>query len=98
MNKFLLLISASFLSSGVAYADGICAPHYKELASDLNSKWGEVPVFEGLDSGTDKMIVVTGNTQTGTFTILSVDPNGRACLLSSGKNMALTTNKPGKDL
>ncbi len=61
-----------------------CHP-YNDLASQLDQKYHEAPVSMGIQSN-GNLLQVFSSTESGTWTILSIAPNGRPCVLAAGKS------------
>jgi hypothetical protein len=57
---------------------------YKELVRQLGSRWEEVPVSIGLQNN-GNLIQVFSSPRTGTWTILSVAPDGTGCVVAAGR-------------
>ncbi|MCS7268633.1 MAG: hypothetical protein RMK73_10370 [Geminicoccaceae bacterium] len=57
---------------------------YKELVRQLGSRYEEVPVSFGLQNN-GHLLQVFASPKTGSWTILSVAPDGTGCVLAVGK-------------
>ncbi len=57
---------------------------YKEIARELKSRYEEVPVSLGLQSN-GHLVQVFASPRTGSWTILSVAPDGTGCVLAAGQ-------------
>lgn len=63
-----------------------CGPSDK-MQTELQNKYGEVIVGGGFVGS--NIIVITTNPKSGSFTIMSMMPNGQACLLIGGQGFAI---------
>ncbi|MCL6609895.1 MAG: hypothetical protein K6T74_17575 [Geminicoccaceae bacterium] len=66
---------------------------YKELVRQLGSRYEEVPVSTGLQSN-GNLIQVFASPRTGTWTILSVAPDGTGCVVAAGRSWETTPPRP----
>ncbi len=66
---------------------------YKELVRQLGARYDEVPVSIGLQSN-GNLIQVFSSPRTGTWTILSVAPDGTGCVVAAGRSWETTTPPP----
>lgn len=66
---------------------------YKELVRQLGSRWEEVPVSIGLQNN-GNLIQVFSSPRTGTWTILSVAPDGTGCVVAAGRAWETTPPRP----
>jgi hypothetical protein len=74
----------------------LCHDH-QELVQALAERYREVPVSIGLQTD-GHLIEVFASGETGTWTILATNPNGRACILSAGKHFEqIPLRRPGAD-
>lgn len=87
---FLVLAVLAILSS-VAKAQGVCGPAAAAMES-LATKYGETMIFSG-DTGNGSQIVVTVNSDTGTWSVLTLQ-SGMACLRASGQSFTSAPVKP----
>ena len=58
---------------------------YIEIARQLDSRYGEKPVSIGLQ-GNGHLLQVFASKDTGSWTILSMAPNGLACIVAAGRS------------
>lgn len=58
---------------------------YKELVRQLGARYDEVPVSIGLQSN-GNLLQVFSSPRTGTWTILSVAPDGTGCVVAAGRS------------
>ena len=79
----LLILTALLitLSGGPVVAQALCGS-YVLFKAQLREKYGEARLGYGARSGA--VLEVWRNETTGSWTILQVFPNGRACLKASG--------------
>lgn len=63
-----------------------CGPSDK-MQTELQNKYGEVIVGGGFVG--QNIIVITTNPKSGSFTVMSMMPNGQACLLIGGQGFAI---------
>lgn len=61
-----------------------CSENYEEVIELLNSRYGEVSVGMGLFG--EGILEILWNPKGKSFTILSIDVNGRTCLLTAGED------------
>jgi hypothetical protein len=66
---------------------------YKELVRQLGTRYEEVPVSTGLQSN-GNLIQVFASPRTGTWTILSVAPDGTGCVVAAGRSWETTPPPP----
>jgi hypothetical protein len=69
---------------------------YIEIARQLDSRYGEKPVSIGLQ-GNGHLLQVFASKDTGSWTILSMAPNGIACIVAAGRSweaMPLPSSDP----
>jgi len=93
MNKIAVLIVALATCTPVN-AQGTCGPT-DDVYNNLTQKFGEHRQSQGLS--VNGIIVETwGNSETGTWTILTTTVNGTTCLLASGEWFRLEAQ--GEDL
>ncbi len=76
--------------SGVARM--LCSD-YKEIVRQLGARYQEVPVSIGLQSN-GHLLQVFSSPRTGTWTILSVAPDGTGCVLAAGRSWEMTPPPP----
>jgi hypothetical protein len=57
---------------------------YERAQESLTNGYGEYPVWEGLVSSFQFIVQLWVNPQTGTWTALTVSPDGMACVVSDG--------------
>ena len=67
-----------------AVARALCHD-YKELVAQLGDKYEEAPVSIGLQSN-GNMLQVFSSPRNGTWTILSVSPDGQGCVVAAGRS------------
>ncbi|MCX8102255.1 MAG: hypothetical protein RMK81_12910 [Geminicoccaceae bacterium] len=58
---------------------------YKEIVRQLGSRYDEVPVSTGLQSN-GHLLQVFASPKTGSWTILSIAPDGTGCVLAAGRS------------
>lgn len=78
----IFLIGLAFLIAGPAAAENACG-HHDAIAGALNAKYGESMAAQGLQSST-RLFEVWRSTESGSWTILVVLPNGLACVMATG--------------
>lgn len=66
-----------------AMAQGVCMDQH-ELHDRLAEKWHEAPVSAGL-AGDGKLVQVYSSPEGETWTILLTTPEGRSCIIGSGR-------------
>lgn len=66
---------------------------YKELVRQLGARYEEVPVSTGLQSN-GHLLQVFSSPRSGTWTILSVAPDGTGCVLAAGRSWESTAPAP----
>lgn len=82
--KKILLATALILAPAVAQATQMQCRPYDEVAELLTGGFGEVLLERGLDHrGT--MAEWWGNRETGTWSLVTVQPNGVACIPAYGQ-------------
>lgn len=74
--------AAGQVPSGVAR---MLCHDYKELVRQLGARYDEVPVSAGLQSN-GHLLQVFSSPRSGTWTILSVTPDGTGCVLAAGRS------------
>lgn len=60
-----------------------CAPDHAAIVARLAEKYGESRASAGLDRR-DLIVEMYGNPETGTWTLLSMAPDGETCIEASG--------------
>lgn len=58
---------------------------YREIARELGTKYEEAPVSLGLQTN-GNLLQVFASARSGTWTIVSLMPNGLACVLAAGED------------
>lgn len=81
--KALLAAAVLAAFSSVASAQSVCMP-LEKLHHQALDKYGEAPIGQGVSSR-GFMIQILVNPETGTWTVIGVQPSGRACVLDSGE-------------
>ena len=89
--KKWLLSAALCVTASTAFSQN-CVPHLP-AAQGLAEKCREGVVARGLQAN-GLMLELYLNAETGTFTILTVTPQGLACLVSAGEAMSLIDIAP----
>lgn len=69
--------------------------HWREIAHELASRYAERPVAFGLQSN-GNLLQVFVSEATGTWTLVTMHPNGTACLVGAGNGWE-TLPKPNTD-
>ena len=89
-NLLSLSLLAACLSIGDASAEvpsavarALCHD-YKELVTQLGSKYEEAPVSIGVQSN-GHLLQVFSSPRNGTWTILSISPEGQGCVVAAGR-------------
>ena len=85
-----LVPASAEVPSGVAR---MLCHDYKEIVRQLGTRYEEVPVSTGLQTN-GNLIQVFASPRTGTWTILSVAPDGTGCVLAAGRGWETTTPPP----
>ena len=93
--KLLTITLAGLLTTAtVASAQGNCAP-YPELVERLSGEqYAESVQIRGLYPGGQGIIEVFANDSTGTWTIVTTNINGIACVRADGIGFERTDNAP----
>ena len=86
------LLSATLLACATASHAQVCVP-YDAAVLGLQERFGELPIVRGLEGG-GNIFELYFNPETGTFTALSVTPQGVACMLSAGEFMDFLDQPP----
>lgn len=90
----LCLVAVGILWSNGAQAQQPCGP-IKEIMEFLSGpKYKELP-FAHADGPSGPMLFFL-NSETGTFTLVGVRPDGKACLLATAENFTLDEPDPIK--
>ena len=79
-------------AAGAASAQDNCHPR-DDVFAYLAGEYGELPVAMGLSDGSS--FQTWANTETGSWTILVVHPDGTACMLTAGGDF-MTPRQPAK--
>jgi hypothetical protein len=89
------LILAAFLLATPAMAQEqvSCFP-VPDLAKVLADKHAELPAVEGVATDGKMRLVLFANPETGTWTAVTIRPNGLGCLEMSGNGFELARPKP----
>ncbi len=83
--------AAGLIATTSAHADEPRAPDnlpchtYGDLAGQLDNKYHEFPVSMGIQSN-GNLLQVFSSIDSGTWTILSIAPSGRTCVVAAGKS------------
>ncbi len=89
--RFLLILPLVVLALSVpaapAVAGNVCAK-YEAIAADLRQVYDERPVASGI-SRAGKAYMELWASESGTWTILVVLPNGLSCVTNSGRDFDL---------
>ena len=64
-------------------AAAVCGPH-ENLLETLDTTYGEQRVFQGLNTE-GNLLQLFINEEKGSWTVLMVEPGGRACIMSDGQ-------------
>ena len=75
-----LTIAALFATPASAQQCGVAV----EMSKQLNAKFGEVKVSEGMTAGGKSITQIWANMETGTWTVIALNASGYACLITSG--------------
>ena len=78
----LVLAAAAYIALP-AFAQDNCGPR-AEIANRLAEKWGEAPVWMGLQ-GQEMVLEIWSAPAGGTWTALYAYPDGRACIVAAGR-------------
>jgi hypothetical protein len=89
------LVVATGLSVQPAASQTSPCKHWRDIASDLGSRYAERPVAFGLQSN-GNLLQVFASEATGTWTLVTMHPNGTACLVGAGRG-GETLPKPTTD-
>lgn len=82
MKKILAFLFALTLTPNVVSAQTVCGTRDKFL-DHLSQSYGEIPTATGITSNGKLIEILTS--RKGTFTIIVVMPDGKACLLAAGE-------------
>lgn len=85
--RICLTIWLALLAPFAALAE--CLP-FDEALTLLASDSGEVPIFAGISG--EGTVVIVAAPDGGTFTILGVTPDGKACGMGYGDGWSITPN------
>ncbi len=91
MLRAISLLALLAALHGAPVAAQMTCGQYDNWVETLNSKYGETRRSSGISVQT--VFETWANEKTGTWTIMSVYPNGRACVVASGENWQ--EDKPG---
>jgi hypothetical protein len=98
---FITALAAAGLSAGPAasqtppQAGGAPCKPWREIAEELGRRYAERPVAFGLQSN-GQLLQVFASEETGTWTLVTMHPNGTACLIGAGDSWE-TLPKPNTD-
>lgn len=70
------------LAAGPAWGQATCAP-VLEMLADLYEQYGEAPAWLGL-RGDGRLVELVIDHEHGTWTLLTISPDGRACMWAEG--------------
>jgi len=87
-----LCLTAGLLAAGPAAAQAApgaagfapCKP-WREVITELGSRYAERPVAFGLQAN-GSLLQVFASERTGTWTLVTMHPNGTACLIGAGSS------------
>lgn len=84
----LLLLSALASGSTTAAAETpnprLPCSDYREVKRQLGAKYEEAPVSIGLQTN-GNLLQVFASTRSGSWTIVSTSPSGKACIIAAGQ-------------
>ena len=80
----LTIAALCILSAGPALAQGNCAPR-DTLGQALVQSYGEGPVLMGITT-TGAILEFWANPETGSWTVITIMPDGTACIRAAGDN------------
>lgn len=80
----ICIAAALLLSTQAAKARQVCAPHEK-AALQLEQKFNEQVVGRGLTPNGKSMVELFVS-QSGSWTVLISEPNGRSCVVATGES------------
>lgn len=75
-------------------APAVCVP-YAQAQQELTDKFGEAPFGAGVTPD-GRLVLGTLNAETGTWTLLVIEPSGQACAIVSGSHWEMRATQPGK--
>lgn len=75
---------ASRGNTDIAAEQQPCGPR-DEIVASLTADFGEKPKAMGLQQG-ESLMEIFASEQTGSFTVLQTDPEGRSCVVAMGSN------------
>ncbi|WP_238368268.1 hypothetical protein [Mesobacterium pallidum] len=82
-----------------AAAQATCGPH-RDVAERLTQEWGEQVIAAGVyeHSQTGRLMMVeVWAAESGSFTIISRNAEGTACMIVSGQMLTITPLKTGEE-
>jgi len=93
--KAILTAAALFFPS-LAQANPICLN--ADLAqSNLKDEYGETPQASGITNDMQIVVQFYANTETGTWTIITLRADGMACFMGSGVAFSATPTPPAPE-
>lgn len=92
MIRFFLVFFLVLLSPNTAKAR-VCDT-FENLKNAFESRFGEVPTSTGI-STVNRIVIISSDT--GSFTIIKVFPNGNACVIEYGRDWETFVIKKGKE-
>lgn len=81
----LAWVSITPVAHAQAAGDQSMCHDYKSLVAELDSRYDEEPVSLGVQTNGDLLQVFSSKEQR-TWTILSVSPSGKGCILAAGRS------------
>lgn len=91
MKQIVAGMATIALSAGIAQAQQACAPT-DAIANILSEQHGESIRAQGFTSGT--VLQMWANEETGTWTVITVHPDGASCVRASGGNFVTFDPSP----
>lgn len=93
--KYLIAVVLVVGFVNASWANHMCGPR-KELVETLLEQYQEVPLIRGETPGVTLEMFVAP--RTGTWTVITVDPDGVACVQAAGNNFSLNKAHLGEAL
>lgn len=92
MKTILAALAVSFAMPALAQQGPTCG-QYTDMAEEISSRYGEQVRFVGLDTR-NLITVLFANEDTGSWTALVVQTDGKACMVAAGNNAELPAAEP----